>query len=372
MSQAPLLIMVLIIIILTLLKFILTNFAVSKQNQIWKIQDNLHDLKKRGSSGEIPKLDEIEKSTSKATKEIGFYIKAIRVLLSGWIAAGVTLLFGVVWVVLEIVIQVISEAVLNTKCIIGDPKGSIIMNYMQGGSIAMFALVFILSFAVLIIDIVLDLVHKKGCNFLGFFKDDKLFFRIEFILIIIPLFIAFLATSIGYYLKVQNQWVVKTIFCIFEVLLWYGFGGNILLITLVKWLMERKKVIDPTSIMEVLGDKKGKNMLTSYAEKEWSQENILLYNDIQKYKDLKLKNQKKRASEIYKTYIVSNAPIEINLPHDIQHKIKDLISSLKDDDEQWAKVFEEAEFEVLKNIKDTFLRFTNTSEFKEWSGSFKK
>lgn len=356
-----------------MLKFILTTFAIRKQSQIWDIQNNSHEMLKRGSSLELPTLNEIERKTSEATRKISIIIKIIRILLSGWVSVAVTILFAIIWTIIEIIILLVGEAIEKTTCIIGTTSGRTIINYMMGGNIIMFAIVLLVSILVIILDIGLNLVEKKECDILVYFKDDPLFFRLEFLIIVIPLFTAFALTSIAFYINSYNEWVIKFGFLVIEFIIYYVYGGNILLITIIKKITQSKKAVDPTSINDVLGNKIANKLITEYAKKEWSQENILVFNEIQKYKVLKFKYKKKRANEIYTTYICYNAPIEINLPYDIQNPLKEKLQSLKDEEEEsWNNIFDEIEYEVLKNIKDTFSRFKSTNEYQQWASTFKK
>lgn len=371
--QSPLLANVFIILSLNMLRFILNNFLVKKQNEIWEIKDGVHEMKRRGSSENIPGLEEIEAKTTKTTKRIGVLIKFIKVVLSGWVSTAVSIIYFIFWVIIEVIILVIGEKVTGTTCLMGTSKN--VLNFMMGGSIIMFSFVFILATIVFIVDIVLHLVSHLGCDCTEYIKEDPLFFRLEFLLTYFPFFILFIALTMQSFVTQTflNEWVPKVGIFVVQLILLYLFGGNLLLITIIKTIKDSRKAIDPSDLMEVLGDKKGKDLFSSFSKKEWSQENVLLYNEILKYKELTTKQKTKRALDIYSTYISSSALIEVNLPSEVTTELNGRISTYKEDEEDlWSKLFDTVELEVIKNMKDTFLRFTNSTDYKEWVKSLRK
>lgn len=373
--QAPLITLFVVVVIFTCLKFILTNYLKQKQEDIYNLQDKVHQQLQVESSGNLQKVGEFEKKVESEASKISINIRLIKIALSEWIALPFMLLYYGFWNIVQIIVLVSSEAVLQTKCMFLTPQGDSIQIYLNISS-AMVILIIIFVCAVIIVtDFVVFMVRKKGCDIIGYFREDKLFFRFEMILIIIIGGIAALIQVVIPFVRSNaNEWVSKSIVIIVEASLLYAVVGNIFLISIIKHITQKRKTIDPTILLEVLNEKKGFELFSNFTKLEWSQENILLYNEIQKYKELvSYRSRAKRSAEIYKTYISSYAPIMVNLPHDVKKRFHDSLNTLKEEDsKEWNEIFKTIEGEVLLNMKDSFKRFTSTNEYMNWAKQYHK
>lgn len=351
----------------------LTNFLKQKQEDIYKLKDSVHHQMMIVSSGSIQKLDEFEKTVETKASKISLGIKFIKVALSEWIALPFMVAFYVFWNVVQVIVLVSSEAALKTKCMFLTPDGESIQTYMNISSSLIILGLILFGIGMVLSDSIIYFIRKKECDIIGYFKEDKLFFRLEFIFIVLAGTLGGLAQTIIPFIKSSlNEWVSKTVVLLIEALLLYVFSGNILLISIIQTISQKRRIIDPTSLLEVLKEKKGLDLFSKYTKLEWSQENLLLYHEIQKYKELdSYKLRFKRSAEIYRTYISSNAPIQVNLPHNVQKSYHESMETLKEGDTTgWTEIFKDVEGEVLANLRDSFTRFTSTGEYKNWAKQF--
>jgi hypothetical protein len=96
----------------------------------------------------------------------------------------------------------------------------------------------------------------------------------------------------------------------------------------------------------LINDKKGKEIFKRYSRSEWSLENILFFEDVERYKECPtFKLAKRRAAEILKNYILQGSPLEVNISGEIR---KTLIKKLNNmDDHEFDKSIEE----VRRNMR---------------------
>jgi hypothetical protein len=94
-------------------------------------------------------------------------------------------------------------------------------------------------------------------------------------------------------------------------------------------------------------------------------ENILFYEQIDKYKKIKVsKVSKKRANEILVNFIEVGSVLEVNLAADVRKSTKNKILNFSKDD--FKDIFDDAIKETKRNMRDTFARIRKTEEFQNW------
>jgi hypothetical protein len=97
------------------------------------------------------------------------------------------------------------------------------------------------------------------------------------------------------------------------------------------------------------------------AEREFSVENYLCYQDMQKYNGLKTKEERKQLAEtIYSTYFKTNALLDVNVDQQLRMNIRKKI----DDGELDDLLFKDARSAILLNLSDTYSRFKDLPAFK--------
>jgi len=114
----------------------------------------------------------------------------------------------------------------------------------------------------------------------------------------------------------------------------------------------RKTALTPLQFQEFLSDKANGALFRAFLEKEYSQENIEFWYEIESFKKLKSKKQQKKAKTIYEKYIEVNAPSELNIS--ARHR-KQAQSKMESGD---PTMFDEIQLEVFTLMeRDSFPRF---------------
>jgi len=121
------------------------------------------------------------------------------------------------------------------------------------------------------------------------------------------------------------------------------------------------------SIKDVLEQPDLLLIFTDHLVKEFAVDNILFYYRVEALKKLNINENisHKLMNELVDTFIVTNAPMQLNFDNNFQQKILNATSN--------ASCFEEilnAEILILQQLHDdTFLRFLRTPEFKKHSAT---
>lgn len=138
--------------------------------------------------------------------------------------------------------------------------------------------------------------------------------------------------------------------------------GFPLMITIIKFLVSLfRKEKESSLFYEFLENDQKKKIFRHFCKHEWSYENFSSYEEIQKYKNIKdEENRKKIAVQIYELYFNGkNSELEVNIPisksNDIKEKMKN--NQFKED------LFDQALISVFENLTDTYSRFMLTPLF---------
>jgi hypothetical protein len=135
----------------------------------------------------------------------------------------------------------------------------------------------------------------------------------------------------------------------------------------------RTKVFE-NEFVAFINTKEGMKIFKDYSTREWSSENVLFYEEILKFNQIKkFKIAQKNAKNIMENYVEIGSPFEVNLSGDVRKLTKKKIDSMDANKQlsQFSNVFEEAFKETKRNMRDTFGRIRQTEEFKEWKISSK-
>jgi hypothetical protein len=121
-----------------------------------------------------------------------------------------------------------------------------------------------------------------------------------------------------------------------------------------------------------INTKKGRELFKKYAKKEWSLENILFFEQVEKYKKIWIfKIANKRAKEIVETYIEFGSPLEVNLSAEVRKTAKYKVKNFKEFKEGFKLIFDDAVKETKRNMRDTYARIRRTLEYQHWKSSSK-
>lgn len=157
----------------------------------------------------------------------------------------------------------------------------------------------------------------------------------------------------------------------------YAFFGSMsvfpLFLTIIRQIkrrFEKKTVADDDKAIEyLLKDEVARELFYEYAKREWSTENVLIYNDIERFKQsfenektsqIGGKSQLEFAKEIYEKYLKGvSAVFEVNIDRIACNKVYQQLKQNKVD----VNLFQEVEVVIRGNLLDTFSRFKNSSEY---------
>ena len=243
------------------------------------------------------------------------------------------------------VIFAIEFVVNKFKC---DP---VINRYIYNGIIALIAS---MACVILLYDI---LVHLRGKKIRFFLCSDQLFYRLEVYIFMVGAFVIFGTTSIiGFTIGfggTLGSSIRNTIICM------YIFLGQVIfpiLITLhyqFKTCCKKKKdyIIDRIIKLDDFAE---------YCRKEFNDENLLCFNDIQKYKkEILLHQRALLAAKINQKYLIANCVFEVNT----QSEIKQFISTDIGNNSFPTFLFDKLEHDVVENLADTISRYMATDRY---------
>jgi hypothetical protein len=130
--------------------------------------------------------------------------------------------------------------------------------------------------------------------------------------------------------------------------------GFPLLITIIRSI--RRKAIKGNDLDMILQDEESRAHFRKYAESEFSVENVLCFDEIQKYKKSPSVDM---ATNINVTFLAARAPIEVN----IQRKAaNDILAKMKEGKIE-VDLFDGIIKDLMLNMSDTFSRYSVTTEY---------
>lgn len=201
------------------------------------------------------------------------------------------------------------------------------------------------------------------CQF--FFKKDPLFFRIEVYFIGSLLFLYFIIVTIIAFTLSNRIYIIIS----------YSLGIHLLFIYQVLFILSITviksirglfiKEIKPDVIDEILNDEEGHKLFSSFADSEFSIENVSCWDDIRLYKKEKDPVKKQSiATSIYYTYLNGmNSKLEVNCNSQICVEINNQIQNLKPN-ELKEDLFEKLDAALKINLCDTYSRIIYNDDFK--------
>lgn len=193
-----------------------------------------------------------------------------------------------------------------------------------------------------------------------FYWDDPFFFRVEFYVFSAIMIWMLICQAVIYpYIPFEVFWLISVIQTANEVII-------LLMCTLFPvilsfFIQKGKNKNTENELIQVLNDPKGHDMLSKFAEAEWSIENIMLYDAIQDFKKLtSVKRMKHVAQAIFQAHLSKNAVLEVNISRQKKKSISEAIESGNMNND----IFREVEVVTLENLQDTFERFKKLPQYK--------
>jgi hypothetical protein len=210
-----------------------------------------------------------------------------------------------------------------------------------------------------------------------FFKGDPFYFRIEQIIAFVVFILYFTFEMInfnvliwgtengfyfyfGKYFSTIGRSAIAYVFALYQIIIPLIMS---LISLIVEYIKSRKRPQVPLDELDkYLQNDELFDIFLVFAKEEWSQENVLAYRDIQKFKRAKSEKKPKQALSIYKIYLNGeSSPLEINIDSKSCHSLSKLIH---DEECKFEKdTFEQIEKTLKVNISDTWSRFVMTSKF---------
>eukprot|EP01080_Neovahlkampfia_damariscottae_P008239 gene8239-64_t len=167
----------------------------------------------------------------------------------------------------------------------------------------------------------------------------------------------------GKYFAAIGRSFVAYLFAFYQALLPLIITMIVNLIHYIQALKKEEETRDGYEIEKYLDHDELFDLFLEFAKDEWSQENVLAYRDIKKFKRLNsLDKRKNHAQKIYYNYFNgAQSPLEVNID---AKACKDLFRNLNEKDSKYnEEIFEDIEQTVKTNIRDTWSRFVLTSKF---------
>eukprot|EP01080_Neovahlkampfia_damariscottae_P011453 gene11453-4618_t len=131
-----------------------------------------------------------------------------------------------------------------------------------------------------------------------------------------------------------------------------------------------------SEIEEVLADEVGRYYFKAHATNEFSVENLLVCEEVSKFKgmplqkDFKIQDQIEKAMEIYETFLTTDSILQLNIQEELGKDYRKRIEKLQHSIEEindLATLFDDLILEIRSGvIKDTFSRFKQTGYYKEY------
>lgn len=257
---------------------------------------------------------------------------------------------------------------------------SIISLYQGAGTVygVFFCLIYLLFFSVFIYELIIQIymMIKFKKSFWQVLKEDIYLFRVEILVIggfiVLPyMFIVFILER-SYFNRTNltlgpNYFTYSILISFQYFLLFFMNCGFVLIVTIIKTLVDltRPNVQGNEEIyLKQLDDEQLQKLFREYLESEFSIENLICFNDIQKYKkETILVNKIRMADEIYLNYFNgTNSTLEVN----VDQKSCEMVKFKIDENQFDNLLFEQCEKTIKTNLYDSFSRFASTNAYALW------
>jgi len=206
-------------------------------------------------------------------------------------------------------------------------------------------------------------------------REDIYLFRLEIIiiggLVVLPYIMVVFILERALYtptaLSVGANYFTYSILAGFQYqFLFFMNCGFVLFVTIFTTFLNccRKKSTIGERILEDLKDDQLYKLFLEYLESEFSQENLICYMDVQKFKKEKNdENRKRMAQDNFLNYFNGNqSTLEVN----VDQKGCEVIKSKLDRGEVDESLFDSCEMTIKSNLYDSFSRFITTATYDFW------
>jgi ABC-type multidrug transport system fused ATPase/permease subunit len=231
-------------------------------------------------------------------------------------------------------------------------------------------------------------IKQNGCNLKKFYiVDDPYGFRLEHLIGIsfltlyaiplsfVPLILYFFNASwmvpeinslrgeitgvIFAFMITLTEWIALFALCFVVVFL--------AMLSFCKRRKSKKSQIFESEFDVFINTSQGIEIMKTYAQKDWSLENVLFFEDVLNYQKIKsTKYARKRAFQILENYIELGSPLKVNLSSNVRKSTKDKVENFVDFKDFHKSIFNDAIKETKLNMEVTFKRIKDTTEYQDW------
>ncbi|EFC40914.1 hypothetical protein NAEGRDRAFT_58957 [Naegleria gruberi] len=222
------------------------------------------------------------------------------------------------------------------------------------------AIAIILAIIYSIFDIILRRkdIRMKGIMYYLFF-DDPYLIRIDLISLIIILLLL-----IPFVIPTRIQVLSGLFRMLIALSAFMAMGGTTMVLECFK-MIRYSKNDESEKLEDIISDKNLFKILKEYAQKEFSLENILLYENLQQFSHKKF--TRTDLEEIEELFVRNYSKYEVNLPSLTKRKFYEYMKETEKSETLDVKLVKDLIFqEILNNIMDTFSRLQETEEYLKW------
>eukprot|EP01080_Neovahlkampfia_damariscottae_P012003 gene12003-5403_t len=230
----------------------------------------------------------------------------------------------------------------------------------------------ILTILTQIIDLILNFEQLKN-PYKFFFINDPFYFRLESLSVTLLLIFIIFTNIITSFVT----WRWLTILLNSISLYWVVFIQCFFVLSITifksisKWFNCLNKYSNTCSVdmHTCLTNSYLKSHFKTFCKQEWSIENLLLWQKIEKYKIISnYKKRKELSEEIFNTFLDSGSFLEVNITRSIANSFKYSIDNDTLNDDSLQNV----QLTIETNLSDTYSRFIHTKEFIQFEKKMNK
>jgi hypothetical protein len=208
-------------------------------------------------------------------------------------------------------------------------------------------------------------------NFKKYWTSDPFAFRFQQLLVFPIVIVEIL--EIGWFWDgkrcLDNRLYVILTSLFYRIFIILYFSGFVLILTGLKKFLElfdNKIEMDLDNIDEIFYDEEKLRIFQEHVQKEFSNENLLLYQDIKIYQKSNLEDRKIMANHIYQKYLNGNlSELEANVPG---RKTREILKHIKNEHFE-VDLFNEVLLTVKENLSDSYSRFILSEIFLNYENS---
>lgn len=237
----------------------------------------------------------------------------------------------------------------------------------QAVTITLIVTFVVIGFILFLLELIINFDSIKRYEFTKILRSDPYYFRVEVYFFtlcgLVPFYFVYLILSL--FTSIDNVYELTlfsiTFFFIYLILI--GFPIFTTILRLITTSLQNKGLDENKSALEtLLSTDEGFELMYKTCQMEYSLENLSCWKDIQNYKKEKnFEDRKKKYQKILQLYLSgSSSEMEINISSETLHST---IQKGKEETFE-PEMLKDFELAVTLNLRDTFMRLSNSTEYK--------